>query len=389
MNRESSYPESTVPNGPEDKQFLELQEMIRDLPDIDPPAVLAPSIMQQLTPRKRPFLRRISDFIRSRRTITFVPGQIVAAAACLLLFFSLGVWTGSENKESVPTLQKHVAPLMTDSRSGPALHYQMGRNLLVAGKPEQALPYFKQAAASSPDNPEYLFWKGVSHSALDEFDLERESYMKAISHAPDHSLASLYLGHNLMESGNYSEALRQYDRVLEIDPESLEASYNRGLVFAKMDKVREETLAWKSFLAGHQSGKWAIRAVDHLNSLGDFSFRTYQIGLRRIVARQTTFTPEGMVTPESIESLLRIGRASEHNTAMTLHLVTYVKNDIGEAKKRANNLKRVMTKHFPGASHRLKISWFNETEKIQIHDDLHSLDESVMIFGERNKKISI
>ncbi|MCK5404898.1 MAG: hypothetical protein KAI75_06685, partial [Desulfobulbaceae bacterium] len=126
MNRESSYPESTVPNSPEDKQFLELQEMIRDLPDIDPPAVLAPSIMQQLTPRKRPFLRRISDFIRSRRTITFVPGQIVAAAACLLLFFSLGVWTGSENKESVPTLQKHVAPLMTDSRSGPALHYQMG-----------------------------------------------------------------------------------------------------------------------------------------------------------------------------------------------------------------------------------------------------------------------
>jgi tetratricopeptide (TPR) repeat protein len=268
----------------------------------------------------------------------------------------------------------------------PVSNFYMGRSLLALNQPGKSIDYLKKAVQLVPNNPDYLFWIGVSYWANMEFDKERQSYLKALKLNPDHLQARLYLGHSYMDRNQWKAALSQYDRVLDINPAIPDALYNRALVFRQLGKSADEKNAWGSYLSRYQIGKWALQAAEQLNGYGDFSYRIYLLGSRRIAAPAINFEPAGStLKTESVPALEQIGDILIKNRMLSLYVIVYVKDNPKIAKSRAKVIKKHILETFPKIEpSRIMLSWFGVPEKINSENKTYLLDESVKIISKYN-----
>ena len=264
-------------------------------------------------------------------------------------------------------------------------HYYLGRFLLAEKSKKEALTYLKRAVELSPKKADYHFWLGVAYAANKRGDLERKSYFKALEIDKKHVQALIYLGHNQLERKQYKEALKLYSTALEIKPANPSALYNRALIMKRLRRTPEEKLAWKEYLASYQSGAMARRAVLHLNDLGDFEYRNYLIGRRRISLETIKFEPfSAKIIGDSRPSLKRLGNILENNKNISIHIVAYQKNNKELAEARAKSVKKYIIKKFKAIKpSRLTVSWFDVPERIKIGKKVHRENETINFFTAR------
>ena len=263
--------------------------------------------------------------------------------------------------------------------SNAAASYYMGRFYLAQEKPEQAMPYLQRATELAPRQADYHFWQGVAYWAVMEFQNERLSYRQALALDKNHIPALLYLAHNLLDEGAWKKALAQYDTVLQKDPHNPEALYNRGLALQQLDKPAEEIDAWKGYLTHYPDGRWALRATDHLNGLGDFSYRNFAIGYRRVTLARITFSPGSAKLPSTGRPSVQVlGSILSINEKIQLEILGYKKNDPALATARAKAVRDHLLQNFPTIDpSRLKYLGQGDAEKVEIENRTYRLDESI------------
>ena len=275
-------------------------------------------------------------------------------------------------------VKKFDEKLKNDSFDAPA-NYYMARYLLALDRPNDALPYIKEAVALDYQNADYHFWLGVCYHGLKRYGEERQSYLRAIKFDHRHVEAYLYLGHSYLESGRWEAALGAYDKVLEVDNEHPQAMYNRALALNKLQRLAEEVAAWKDYLKIYPAGGWAIQAVDHLNSRGDFDYRNYQIGYRRVPLKKIRF--EGLTSILDVatkSSMGVVGSILSINKKIDLQIVGYKTGHKNLARKRANGVKEYMINNFSEIDpNRLAVRGVGTPEKIQINWKTFSVDDSI------------
>ena len=320
-------------------------------------------------------------FFRCLICIILVIGGLVP---CIALTISDGI-TLFEQEKYGQAVHFFSEELKTHP-DNPVTNFYLGRSFLALNQAVEALNYLKIAAELTPNNPDYKFWLGLGYWANMEFEKERQSYLEALKLNPDHLQANLYLGHSYMDRNQWKAALNQYNRVLAINPAVPEALYNRALVFRQLGKSVDETNAWKSYLSRYRSGKWALQAADYLNDYGDFSYRKYLLGSRRIVVPSINFESDGsLLKTESLPALESIGDVLTKKRALSLHVITYAKDNPNLAESRAKVIKKYILDTFPAIeSARLTVSWFGVSEKIDSANRTYVLNESVNIIT-RNK----
>jgi tetratricopeptide (TPR) repeat protein len=270
---------------------------------------------------------------------------------------------------------------LSEKPNDPAVNYYLGRFYLAQDKAEQAIPRLRRAADLSPNSADYHFWLGVAHWAVRDFKSERRSYLNALAANPHHSATRLYLGHNYLDQGQWLEAIEQYDKVLNTDQANPEALYNRGLGLKNLGRSDEEITALKRYLQYYPEGKWAIRAVDHLNEVGDFSYRNFTIGYRRVPLKQISFAPgSARVISECESSLQVIGGMLSINKDIRLEIVGHLKGSPSEAAARAKTVKDQLLKSFPAIDpSRIKHIGKGNGEEMKIGDRTYLLQESISI----------
>jgi tetratricopeptide (TPR) repeat protein len=360
----------------EEEKSQHLIRLIRTMPDSTPPKGFEKRVMGALpAPKRIPRWLRLYRLALTPQSVSITPLKLAAAViGCVVIFF---IATLIIDKGSGP----HHA-LNSDAMRVAEENFVIGRLHLAADQADQALPYFEKAVAESPDVPDYHFWLGVAYWALKNSTEERNQYVRAIALDQDYIPAHLYLGHNYLDTGEWEKALAQYDTVLALDPGMLNALYNRGLALKNLGRSAEETIAWKEYLKVNQSGKWALRAVGHLNELGDFSYGIHQIGAVKTAVKSPSFDASDALLPDSFPSLDRLGHLLENNKNLYLHVVVYFKDDPKRAYARAQAIREYLARHCPGANHgRVKISWFASAEKIVVNNETYLLDESVRFIG--------
>ncbi|BCO08727.1 hypothetical protein GF1_11030 [Desulfolithobacter dissulfuricans] len=260
-------------------------------------------------------------------------------------------------------------------------NYFLGRFLLAQKKAAEALPYFEKAVQLLPDRVEYRFWLGVTLGELGRSDQERAQYEQTLALDENYVPAYIYLGHNLLKSRKYEEALVSYTRALELAPTSQTALYNRALIMHILDRTPEEKIAWLIYLKRYPSGALALRATDHLNRLGDFSYRNYQLGARRITLRKIYFRPfTAELRRNSFSSLDLVGEIVRNLEKPTLQIVVYQKNNIELARARAISIKKYLLEKFPELLGRVRISWFDVEETFTVKGEKVRTGESVRFF---------
>lgn len=316
---------------------------------------------------------------------------LATGLALILMIFWLAaqdVYAGNKGAElfkngHYAAAARYFEAALHDRPDNAQLQFYLGRCLLILKKNPQALTHLKKAVALAPRNADYRFWLGVAYWANLDFDQERLSYLEALKLDPHLLQARVYLGHNAMDRNQWEMALKQYDSALAQDPGLAEALYNRALVLRQMGRKNMEKAAWRNYLRHYRHGLWAFRAVAHLNNDGDFSYRTYLLGLRKVIVPALAFAPQGAaLKPESRPTVARIADVLRKDPALGLHIVVFVKDNPPLARARAKRIKQSILETFPDiAPARLKTSWLGVPEEISSEGKTHVLDASVKLIS--------
>lgn len=270
---------------------------------------------------------------------------------------------------------------VAQNASDPLANYYLGRFLLAQSKPQQALQYLQKAASLKKTDTDYLFWYGVALGELGEGIQERKSYQKVLDINGKHLQALTYLGHNQLKAKEYKAALATYQKVLKISPYSPSALYNRALI-TRIQKAPEEKAYWLAYLSSYPSGDLAIQAIDHLNLLGDFSYRNHSLGGRTITLKKIEFEPfTEKLAASSSPSLDVVGATASNIGKGTLQVIVYQENNKKLARSRADSIKKYLLGKFPGLTKdRIGISWFDQPEIVKIQGKKFKNPESVQFF---------
>jgi tetratricopeptide (TPR) repeat protein len=268
--------------------------------------------------------------------------------------------------------------IVQEEPKNPEAQYYLGRFYLALERPEEALPHFKQAVQGDPAKEDYHFWLGVTYWAIRDFDLERKTYLQALTKDPKHVPARLYLAHNFLDSGEWQEALENYDLVLLQEPYNPEALYNRALALMELNRPKEEAGAWSRYLEYYPEGKWALRAVDHLNELGDFKYRNFTIGYRRVTLEHIPFAPGlSRLLSRGKPSLQVLGTILSINDLIWLEIVCYKNGDPVLAAARAKAVRDYLLQEFPRIKpSRIGARGIGRKERIKAGSKVYLLDDS-------------
>lgn len=275
--------------------------------------------------------------------------------------------------------------IVQEEPQNPEAQYYLGRFYLALERPEEALPHLKRAAQGDPAKADYHFWLGVAYWAIRDFDFERKSYLQAIAKDPKHVPARLYLAHTFLDSGEWQEALDNYDLLLRQEPYNPEALYNRALALAELGRPKEETKAWKQYLEYYPEGKWALRAVDHLNELGDFRYRNFTIGYRRVTLEHIFFAPgTARLLSRGKPSLQVLGSILSINDQIWLEIVCYKVGSPALAAARATAVRDYIIEEFPRIKpFRLGTRGIGSKERIKAGTKVYLLDDSTTFITTR------
>lgn len=260
-------------------------------------------------------------------------------------------------------------------------NYYLGRFYLAEKMPLQAYPYLKKAAYLEPDDTDYQFWLGVAFGASGDEQEERKQYEKVLQIYSSHPKARLYLAHLYLKEGRHREALDLYDRTLKRYPHNAAALYNRALILKITGQKEEERKGWLVYLKHYPSGFLASKAADHLNMLGDFSFRNHPFGYRIVTLKEIEFTPGGDVMRFDSRSSMRLAGALLSNfSAGELQISVFYKDNLESARKRALYLKEFLLEAYPQLHDtRIRLSWFAVPETLYSARKTFVLNESVRL----------
>lgn len=257
----------------------------------------------------------------------------------------------------------------------------LARMYLADDQPAKALPHLEAAARIEPGF-ETLFWLGVAQGATGQAAKERRSYQHALKHDPREPRAWTYLGHNQLEGGEYSEALRSYDKALALEPVNAQALFNRAAILQQQGRTKEARQAWHTYLNRFPTGDLAIEAVNRLNAGGDFSYRNHPIGDALIPLPQPKFASgKAELDGAFCNSLEPVRESFSQIPDMQLHVIVYVKGNRRLAAERASALRQCLLGGEPQLEpQRVHASWFDAAEVVPIGKKKQPLDFSVQLF---------
>jgi len=278
-------------------------------------------------------------------------------------------------KDGIQFFQKELSKNPYD----PKPHYYLGRYYLGGNQHQNGLKYLQKAVEIDPHKADYHFWLGVAYSETKQNEMEWKSYEKALELNPDHLESRIYLAHTQMERRQYTGAIKNYSWVLREWPDEPASLYNRALALNYLKRSKDEEAAWKEYLDFYPSDAMTRSAVEHLNSLGNFSYRNHIIGRRIITLRKIKFEPfSAKLTSEAKETLGFLGENLTAAKDISIHIVAYQKNNKGLAEQKAKTIKKYLMEQYPKIeSSRIKVSWFDVSETIRIKDKNFQLGESV------------
>ncbi len=97
-------------------------------------------------------------------------------------------------------------------------HLAKGISLLETGEPKKATAEFRRCTEIEPENPEGYFNLGEALAADEQMDEAINAYLKGLKLSPEDTEALTALGDIYFEMGRHKDALKNYQRVTELEP---------------------------------------------------------------------------------------------------------------------------------------------------------------------------
>jgi tetratricopeptide (TPR) repeat protein len=181
----------------------------------------------------------------------------------LILSLAFGASAGAQQPQmpAQPQFQFNVWTLLNQARTQ-----------IQQGNPQKALEYSQQFINLRPLEPEGYFWQGVAYDNLLQTGLAVQSYDRAVQGVlkagMDSAELRMNLGNDLMKLKRVDDAIAQYRRAVQIDPQLPLAHLNLGRALVEKGETSEamecfqrcEDLHFKPSQLAYYRAKALIRA---------------------------------------------------------------------------------------------------------------------------------
>jgi tetratricopeptide (TPR) repeat protein len=131
------------------------------------------------------------------------------------------------------------AGLLKKRPQDPVVKYAIGAVYYLQGKYPEAESLLKQSLQAQPDQVAASYYLGLTYDAVGRDDEAVGVFRELLKGHPDHGPSYIKLGGILLRQHEYDEAHQQLERAVSLDPGSVEAHYQLGLVLRRLGKTVE------------------------------------------------------------------------------------------------------------------------------------------------------
>jgi tetratricopeptide (TPR) repeat protein len=168
--------------------------------------------------------------------------------------------------DSIATL---VAQLKRDT-TNTTVRFRLANAYYDAGRKEEALSQYQRILAQKPDYVEALVNMGNLLNEIGKSDQAVDALAKAIGVKPNDPLALASLGNTLYGQQKYAEAADLYRKALAADPKCYQAEYYWGVAFADAGIYREAIRHWQKVVDIAPNSSAAESARANIKVVQDF-----------------------------------------------------------------------------------------------------------------------
>ena len=194
-------------------------------------------------------------------TLCFVAGTSLAAPVP-----SKPVAVDPTAVDSLGLLEKAVA---RDSSKVDNL-YRLGVMYMDRDRPAEAITVLGKAYEARPKDLKLLVNLGAAHDAMGHGDIAQRLYREALVVAPDDSVASCRLASSLYARGKHHEAVGLLRGVIQRSPGSYCAYFTLGVAFADAGIYRDAIRMWQKVVELAPASPEAMSAQESITVLQKF-----------------------------------------------------------------------------------------------------------------------
>jgi len=182
----------------------------------------------------------------------------------------------SPTQQAIEVLRAEIA---LDSLN-PRFHYELANALHDAGSKEEALYEYDKALSLKPEFKETLVNRGAVLNEMGRVTDAIASFEKALTLAPRDTKALVNLGNSFYAIQQYGEALKRYKLAVGADTTFGEGYYYIGIAFADAGIYREAVREWEKILQVAPNSDAAKNAQENIDTLKNFLTSETQPGNR-------------------------------------------------------------------------------------------------------------
>lgn len=144
----------------------------------------------------------------------------------------------------------------------PNIYYHLAKTSLALSEGKQCLAYIEKglAIANKDEKVELLILKGTFYRDIGEYETAEKHYQTAYDLENESPLVLTHQAAVMIDLENYELAIEKCDAAITIDPNQMEAYFNRGIANEMIRNVEQACSDWqKAFILGSQ------KAIHYLN----------------------------------------------------------------------------------------------------------------------------
>jgi tetratricopeptide (TPR) repeat protein len=148
---------------------------------------------------------------------------------------------GSANvaKGQLPDALALFQRLLRKHPHDPVLTYATGAVYYLRGKYSEAEASLKESLAAQPNQVAASYYLALTYDAIGEDDRAIPVFRELLKSNPKHTPSYVKLGGILLRAHQYEDAQQNLERAVSLDPESVEAHYQLGLLLRRLGKSAE------------------------------------------------------------------------------------------------------------------------------------------------------
>jgi tetratricopeptide (TPR) repeat protein len=142
-------------------------------------------------------------------------------------------------KNRLPEAASLFSQLLQKHPQDAVVKYSLGAVHFLQGNYDEAESSLKQSLKIQPDQVAASYYLALTYDALGQDAQSVEVFRDLLRHHPDHAPSYVKLGSILASQHQYDQALPLLERAVALDPKSVQAHYQLGLLLRRLGKIEE------------------------------------------------------------------------------------------------------------------------------------------------------